>query len=44
LRHTFLTRLGESGCDAWTLMRVAGLEYRHLRAVTFIRPKMLFST
>ena len=22
--HTFLTRLGESGCDAWTLARVAG--------------------
>jgi integrase len=24
IRHTFLTRLGESGCDAWTLARVAG--------------------
>jgi integrase len=24
LRHTFLTRLGESGCDAWTLARMAG--------------------
>ncbi len=24
LCHTFLTRLGESGCDAWTLARVAG--------------------
>ena len=24
LRHTFLTRLGESGCDAWTLARSAG--------------------
>ena len=23
-RHTFLTRLGESGCDTWTLARVAG--------------------
>ncbi len=22
--HTFLTRLGESGVDAWTLMRIAG--------------------
>ena len=22
-RHTFLTRLGESGCDAWTLARIA---------------------
>ena len=25
LRHTFLTRLGESGCDVWTLARIAGL-------------------
>ena len=24
LRYTFLTRLGESGCDAWTLARIAG--------------------
>ena len=24
LRHTFLTRLGESGCDLWTLARIAG--------------------
>jgi integrase len=24
LRHTFLTRLGESGCNAWTLARIAG--------------------
>jgi integrase len=24
LRHTFLTRLGECGCDAWTLARIAG--------------------
>jgi integrase len=24
LRHTFLTRLGESACDAWTLARIAG--------------------
>lgn len=24
LRHTFLTRLGQSGCDVWTLARVAG--------------------
>jgi integrase len=23
-RHTFLTRLGESGCDTWTLAKVAG--------------------
>jgi|SRR5579859_7852428 len=24
LRHTFLTRLGESGCDTWTVARIAG--------------------
>jgi integrase len=24
LRHTFLMRLGETGCDAWTLARIAG--------------------
>ena len=24
LRHTFLTRLGATGCDAWTLARIAG--------------------
>ena len=24
LRHTFLTRLAESGCDVWTLARIAG--------------------
>jgi integrase/recombinase XerD len=24
LRHTFLTRLGESGCDAWSLAKIAG--------------------
>jgi hypothetical protein len=24
LRHTLLTRLGESGCDSWTLDRIAG--------------------
>jgi integrase len=23
-RHTFLTRLGESGCDPWTLARITG--------------------
>ena len=23
-RHTFLTRLGESGCDVWSLARIAG--------------------
>src|ERR1041384_30947 len=24
IQHTFLTRLGESGCDVWTLARIAG--------------------
>ena len=24
LRHTFLTRLGEAGCNVWTLARIAG--------------------
>jgi integrase len=24
LRHTFLTRLGESGCDVWTMARIVG--------------------
>ena len=24
IRHTFLTGLGESGCDVWTLARIAG--------------------
>jgi len=24
IRHTFLTQLGESGCDVWTLARIAG--------------------
>jgi len=24
LRHTFLTRFGESSCDVWTLARIAG--------------------
>lgn len=23
-RHTFLTRLGEAGCNVWTLARIAG--------------------
>src|SRR5580692_433449 len=24
IRHTFLTRIGESGCEGWTLARIAG--------------------
>lgn len=35
LRHTFLTRLGEAGCDVWTLARIAGhssiaISYRYV--------------
>ena len=44
LRHTFLTRLGASGCDAWTLMRIAGhssiamsMRYVHPHADTIDR-------
>ena len=33
LRHTILTRLGESGVDAFTIMRIAGQQYRCLSAV-----------
>jgi integrase len=34
-RHTFLTRLGASGCDVWTLARIAGhssiaMSYRYV--------------
>jgi hypothetical protein len=28
VRHTFLTRPGESGCDAWTLARIAQIQLR----------------
>jgi len=34
IRHTFLTRLGESGCDVWDPCTNRGaLEYQHLSAV-----------
>jgi len=43
-RHTFLTRLGASGCDVWTLMRIAGhssismsMRYVHPHAETIDR-------
>ena len=39
LRHTFLTRLGESGCDAWTLARIAG-HVISIRRAMYIHPKM----
>ena len=32
IRHTMLTRLGESGCDVWTLARIAG-HHQHVNAV-----------
>jgi len=40
IRHTFLTRLGESGCDVWTLARVAGTRTSASRNATFILPRM----
>ena len=35
LRHNFLTRLGESGCDAWTLARIAGHSNVSMSSRTF---------
>ena len=40
LRHTFLTRLGESGCDAWTLARIAGHSSVAMLPDTFTRATM----
>jgi integrase len=37
LRHTFLTRLGDSGVDAWTLMRIAG-HSNIKQSVTYVHP------
>jgi hypothetical protein len=37
LKHTFLTRLGESGCDVWTLARIAGYSASSSRAAMSIR-------
>lgn len=42
LRHTFLTRLGQSGCDVWTLSRIAGQVRLRSPRGTFTRLKMLF--
>jgi len=41
LRHTFLTRLGEAGCDAWTLARIAGHSSMPCHPGTFTRARML---
>jgi hypothetical protein len=38
-RHTFLTRLGRSGCDAWTLARIAGTVQSPFPAATFTPQK-----
>ena len=40
LRHTFLTRLGESGCDAWTLARIAGHTNVSMSSPMCIHPRM----
>jgi integrase len=37
LRRTFLTRLGESGCDIWTLARIAG--HGSITSDTYIHQK-----
>ncbi len=42
LRHTFLTKLGESGCDAWTLARIAGHSSMAMSAGVSILAKTLF--
>jgi integrase len=39
-RHTFLTRLGESGCDAWTLARIAGHSSIGIPVAMFTRLRM----
>jgi integrase len=38
LRHTALTRLGESGCDAFTLARIAGHSNIHMTA-RYVHPQ-----
>ena len=42
LRHTFLTRLGESGCDAWTLRASQDTAQLGFRLATFTLPRTLF--
>jgi len=39
----FLSRLGESGCDAWTLARIAGHSESRFPRDMFILPKTLSS-
>jgi len=39
LRHSFLTCLGESGCDAWTLAHIAGTTPSLSRDATSTRPR-----
>jgi site-specific recombinase XerD len=38
LRHTALTRLGESGCDAFTLARIAGHSNIHM-TMRYVHPQ-----
>ena len=40
LRHTFLTRLGATGCDVWTLARIAGHNSIGISAAIFTRPRV----
>lgn len=40
IRHTFLTRLGESGRDVWTLARVRDTRTSASRNATFTPPRM----
>ncbi len=44
LRHTFLTRLGQSGCDVWTLARIEDTPRSTFLPATSTRPRMLFWT
>ena len=49
LRHTFLTQLGESGRDAWTLARIAGhstmrVRRRYLSRFSFTRDFTILAT
>ncbi len=40
LRHTFLTRLGASGCNVWTLARIAGTAQSQSPLVMFTLPRI----
>jgi hypothetical protein len=40
IRHTFLTRLGESGCDVWPLRESQGTRTLASLSATFTLPRM----